>query len=178
MKNHKIVNNIFNIVLVALLLFLILNNTFGFYDDSFYEANLVQIITLAIAYFFTYYFTQIKLDVREKKRVLNEYISELDKKINEININMITSQNSKDFMDHMRSIENILYLIEKIKDEYNITENIDYIKNELNEIKSIVSDHIGNNEELTFSLQTIKRHINLTSAKLKEVLFYLVFEKK
>lgn len=159
--------NYFLIFGTAFTLILILTNC---KNEKFWDISFSNILTCDIAIFITYFLTQYRQDNRIKIEKINGFIFDISNSINKIeNINFDNTDFKPIFTMNIRKINNKLAILEKCKDKYKISEEVTYIKNEIEELNRFVSEKFNDVEYLKKSSITIKRHINNVDNKCDEI---------
>lgn len=117
----------------------------------------------------------MQTDIRKKRDVLGDMINGIIDSSYELNKEALSTENSKLFMVKLRNIENDISLIDNVAKEFNIESDINYIKNEVVRIDDLVSEHIGNNDELMILYVDIEKNINNIQNKCNSIKFNIYF---
>lgn len=149
----------------------------GFYQISLYQliSLIFQFISLCLVVFVSYYLVQMQTDIRKKRDVLGDMINGIIDSSYELNKEALSTENSKLFMVKLRNIENDISLMDNVAKEFNIESDINYIKNEVVRIDDLVSEHIGNNDELMILYVDIEKNINNIQNKCNSIKFNIYF---
>ncbi len=176
-----------SIVIVIILAILIVGGAVGiiiincdnneFYQISLYQliSLIFQFISLCLVVFVSYYLVQMQTDIRKKRDVLGDMINGIIDSSYELNKEALSTENSKLFMVKLRNIENDISLMDNVAKEFNIESDINYIKNEVVRIDDLVSEHIGNNDELMILYVDIEKNINNIQNKCNSIKFNIYF---
>ena len=162
-------------IIAILILFVLASSVYNWSSKSFFKMDLYKIISLTLIVGVSYYLTQKKLDNRKKRDVLNEIINVIINTTYQLNKNTIQSENAKLFVMEIRNIENKISLIEKVSKEYKVTDEINYIKREVETINDMISNHISDKDTLLKIFVDIEKHIKNIQNKCEEMQFKIYF---
>ena len=79
-----------------------------------------------------------------------------------------SNQEKEDITMRTRDLNNKIHILETVKDEFSISDKVDFIRKHFDEYNTFIGDHIGDMEYLLLSQRELKRPVELISQKLLE----------
>ncbi len=79
-----------------------------------------------------------------------------------------SNQEKEDITMRTRDLNNKIHILETVKDEFSISDKVDFIRKRFDEYNTFIGDHIGDMEYLLLSQRELKRPVELISQKLLE----------
>lgn len=130
--------------------------------SAFFEASLVDIVTIIIAVFITYVLTMSEGDRQRRNQCIEQIILEIEALV--VNESVFSEQNHVAFMKQRSCANRIKYL--KDADFADITADIIFIENHFNEIRDLYSNH---KDDLGSVRIDFEKHQNLISDKCNKI---------
>lgn len=117
--------------------------TKNFEMPEFFKASFVDIITIILAVFITYYLTEKNNNIRRRNDCIEHILLEIEEMIND----EIFFSTNKRARQHQSSCANRIKYI-KEAGFYDIQEEINFIEEKFDEIRDLYSNHSQNKNEL------------------------------
>lgn len=134
------------IIAVGCLIWSIYN---GFNNGKFLEASLIQILTLVVAIFISYFLVQHKNDRRRKADFINKMLQEI---VLQVEDEGVLDADTSRAWTIQKSIANRLLAL-KDNGFKDIEQDMDYVIKEFEEIRELYSNHVDD-------LETVEKDIN------------------
>lgn len=152
------------LLLIGVIIYNIIKNT------NFFQASIIEIITLLVAIFLSYVFTEKNSNERRLKEALEVIIEKTQMKLN---MNVLVKINNEEDLRQVRiikrSLENNFTLLKENSECFKIKEDIEYIIQQLENYNSIIDNHINDIEHLSNAEVDLNRYILLIDDKLNQV---------
>lgn len=195
MKNkimHIIVNIAGICVSLLLILWIILSYCLEM-QAEFYQVSLVQWVPIFLgfemAYLFSYFLTKKQHTIEGKIKIYEDIIVKMQSKLKEdpaqlFSYNFALSQTkgstklnhySQQLLLYFRSLANTLSLLEKHKKDLKICDELNFIKDHLDEYKFQMTENIQDFQTLKEKRVYAKKEIDLIDFKLDEIRLKLYF---
>lgn len=155
---------------------LILLFIFNLSDRNFFKMDFYKIASLTLVLYVSYFLTQRKMDDRRNKDIIMDILRSIANETYLMDKETLNSENSKIFIMKLRDIENKNDLLSKIANRYGITDEVIYIREEIQRIDDIVSNHLGKKEELETVYTDIERYLTNIRYKKDAMLIKVFFE--
>lgn len=136
-------------------------------NDKFFEASLMQILTLFVAIFISYFLVQQKNDNRRKVDFINRTLHEVMLLLED---EKLLDSDRKKTLVIQKSIANRLQAIEKNSFK-EIKQDMDYVVKEFEEIRELYSNHTDNLGEVEMDINRHKINISDKCIKIEAELF-------
>ena len=165
-KNIKkcIIIIIIIIVFSVLIIYNCINN------HNFWETSITDIITLIIAIFLSYFFTEKNSNIRKKKEVIETIIEKLQLKLeSDIMRNINNQEDIKIVSINKRSIDNNLNLLKDSTKNLNVDKDISYIVEQFSNYISIIDNHINDIQYLKNSKIDFERYFIAMNDRLNKL---------
>ena len=135
-------------------------------NPEFMTASLVNILTLGVAVFFTFFYTAVMTDRRRRNDCIEHVLMEIKKDVEDKQLYSVDEDRSGYMLQ--RSCGNkIKYLCDAEFKNYN--DEFQYIQQEFEEIRNLFSEHSSSQEEVEVVVKDIKRHIQNISDRCDKV---------
>lgn len=159
---------VFFVVLAGLLLFLGAYNFSN--NDSFFEASLVNIITIGIAVGVSYWLTQKQTDRRKQKDLVVSLVLKIQLQISEESMYCLGDKPKEEITLRNRNINNQLNILQTLAaKKFSIEKEIKFVMDSFSEYETFVGDHIDNPDYLAQSKKELQRPLGLMDSKLSEI---------
>lgn len=144
---------IFCLVVATILVALALGNL---HKSTFWEASLVDLITLVIAIVLSFFITQVIDDDKRRKQCIEDVILEIQSMVGDERCYSVCGRQA--LLKQQSCANKIKYLKEAgFKD---IAKDIDFIENEFCEIRDLYSEHNKSEKDLAGIQKDIDRHVD------------------
>ena len=138
-------------------------------NQSFFQASASDCITIGIAIIISYYLVQKRDDQRRQKDIIFELISKIMLIIENEKMYNFSGQTKEEIMMRNRNISNRIHILEKIKDDFSIVTEVDFIRAKFDEYCDFIGDNIEKPDYLQQSQNALLRPISLIHTKLEEI---------
>lgn len=136
------------------------------YNEEFWSASAVNIITILIAVVISYFLVQRKSDRRKQKEILLDLINKLRLLIDSEETYDFTGQSREEIMMRNRDISNKVQILTNLQTVFGIEEDMKFIQEKTEEYLSLVGDHSMDLDYLIKSKKELQRPLMLISTKL------------
>lgn len=167
MKNRKVVNYIILAVIISLLIAFAIYNINN--NDAFFTASLVNIITIAIAVFVSFYLVQKRTDERKRKDILLSLLTKLQSVIEDEKTYNFDAQSKDEITMRKRDISNWIKILEDANPPYIKDEDVKFIREKFDEYSDIIGNHIDDLDALRKLKKDLKRPIDLMESKIVKI---------
>ena len=157
-RKHKSLS--YSIIATICVVFLLIEKNYK--KTAFFEASLVDIVTIVIAVFITCTLTMSEDDRQRRNQCIEQIILEIEALV--VNENVFCEQNQVAFMKQRSCANRIKYL--RDADFDGITDDIVFIENHFNEIRDLYSNH---KDDLGSVRKDFEKHQNLISDKCNKI---------
>jgi len=155
----------------------VLYAVFVFYNflsnKEFWDASATNCISLGIALFVSYFFVQKQTDRRKQKDIVLMLLQDLQRLVWQKHTYDFTGLSKEEITMTSRHLSSKIHLLEEMKDEFYIANEIDFIRSKYDEYNSFIGDNIENYEYLLQSQKALRRPIELIENKLCETMLKL-----
>ena len=161
---------IITMLLVAVLIFLVIYNSFKF--DRFLEASLSSCLSIACVIGVSYFLVQNQTDKRRKKEILLRLLTSIQDLVTDRDAYIISATTTKESMTmRNRRINNHLQILKEHSNEFGIQEEVLYVQEKFKEYEELIGDHIEDMNYLMNSQKELQRPLDLINTKLFEIMF-------
>ena len=161
-------------ILIIIFIFTVCLIVINFDNERFMDVSLANIITFDIAIYVAYFLTQKKLDNRVKVEKIYSLVCSISDTARVIlNIEIWENSSKNVFTLNIRKMKNKVAILESFKKKYDFEKEIEYIKNQISDLDSFVSEKIDDYEYLNKSRISIERYINNIETKCDEIFLKL-----
>lgn len=143
---------------------LLLVGIYNFSSATFWDASFVDIITIGLAVFLSFYLTEKLNDERRRNDCIEHIIIEIEQMMDE---DSVFSLDKKTLL-HQRSCANRIKYLKDAKFQ-DIQEDIDFIAREFEEIRNLYSSHNQTEHKLRAVQVDFERHRNLICDKCNKI---------
>lgn len=142
---------------------------FNYQNPDFWNANIVQVLTLVISIFLSFFLVQRFTDRRRKTDCYEEILNYIQETIC-LNINIFS--NSQEALLLQKSVAN---KIKHLKDHSfkEVKDDLQYIENEFTELRQLYSNHKQSDAELQSIQHDLTRHKTNISDKIDKIMLTL-----
>ncbi len=142
-------------------------------NASFWSASASTCITIIIALVFSYWLVQRKNDLRKQKEILASLLFDLRAQFEKEDMYDLSQMSPSSINMRNRDISNKIGILNRVKKEFNIEADVDFIFEKFDEYKELIGNHINDPGYLQNSSLELKRPIMLISTKLFDIAFEL-----
>lgn len=142
-------------------------------NPTFWKTSASSCITIVIALVFSYWLVQRENDLRKQKEILASLIFDLRAQIDKDDMYDLSGKTTISINMRNRDISNKIGVLDKVKKDFNVEDEVDFISERFDEYKELIGNHIDDPEYLKNSSIELKRPIQLISTKLFEIAFIL-----
>ena len=135
---------------------------------AFWKASAVDCITIAVAVAISYYLVQRQNNRQKQKDIVSDLILKMQVLFDQKVLYDFSNQEKEDITMRTRDLNNKIHILETVKDEFSISDKVDFIRKRFDEYNTFIGDHIGDMEYLLLSQRELKRPVELISQKLLE----------
>lgn len=135
---------------------------------AFWKASAVDCITIAVAVAISYYLVQRQNNRQKQKDIISDLILKMQVLFDQKALYDFSNQEKEDITMRARDLNNKIHILETVKDEFAISDKVDFIRKRFDEYNTFIGDHIDNMEYLLSSQKELKRPVELISQKLLE----------
>ncbi len=135
---------------------------------AFWKASAVDCITIAVAVAISYYLVQRQNNRQKQKDIISDLILKMQVLFDQEALYNFSNQEREDITMRTRDLNNKIHILETVKDEFAISDKVDFIRIRFDEYNTFIGDHIDNMEYLLLSQKELKRPVELISQKLLE----------
>lgn len=141
----------------------------NFRDPDFWSANIVQVLTLVISVFLSFFLVQRFTDKRRKIDCYEEILNNIQETIC---LNEIIFSNSQEALLLQKSVAN---KIKHLKDHSfkEVQSDLEYIDNEFTELRQLYSNHQQSSDSLQSIELDLTRHKTNISGKIDKIMLTL-----
>lgn len=143
---------------------MLLVGIYNFSSATFWDASFVEIITIGLAVFLSFYLTEKLNDERRRNDCIEHIIIEIEQMMDE---DSVFSLDKKTLL-HQRSCANRIKYLKDAKFQ-DIQEDIDFIAREFEEIRNLYSSHNKTEHKLKAVQTDFERHRNLICDKCNKI---------
>lgn len=133
---------------------------------SFWTASATNFITIGIAIFISYFLAQRKNDRRKQKDIICDFVFKLQFLVEQKEAYDAGNQTVEEILMRTRDLSNRIHILETVKDEYNISPEVEFVRDKFDEYNNFIGDNIDKADYLSQSQMTLKRPLDLISDKL------------
>lgn len=158
---------IYHCAMTAILIFAIVVLCWNIVKNpNFMRASISQVLTLFATIFITFLAVQLRNDERKQKEHVEDILADIQEKILAEPFNKIdTNTNTKLITLTNRSISNKMNTLEGYCHKFKFVEEMNYIKNKLQDYKEFVDGHITDLEYLEKSNEELIKYSESISSK-------------
>ncbi len=149
------------VIIIATISLLLAKN---FEMPEFFKASFVDIITIILAVFITYYLTEKNNNIRRRNDCIEHILLEIEEMIND----EIFFSTNKRALQHQSSCANRIKYI-KEAGFYDIQEEINFIAEKFDEIRDLYSNHSQNKNELQKVFIDFEKHRDYICDKCNKI---------
>lgn len=135
-------------------------------NNTFFKASATTFITIGIAIFVSYYLVQRDNNRRKQKDVVYDFILKFQSFIEQEHMYNFDGQKSEEILMRTRDFNNRIDILESVKNKYNFSSEIDFIRNKFEEYNCFIGDNINKLDYLYNSQTALKRPLDLINSKL------------
>jgi len=166
MKCH--INNLILIISGIIVLNLFTYNLF--FNSDFLIIPIYHLLNLIVAILFTFYFVQKRTDDRKTKEVLEDLISKIQNEIaDKESYNFFIGFDKKVILQKIRRVRNKIFLLDKFKDKFNITEEVEYISKNFDEYRNDIGEKIEDTNYLINNQKKYLKYLSLIDDKCDQL---------
>lgn len=165
---------IVSVILTIIYLCLFISNAVC--NKEFFKIPLYNLLNIAIAIIFAYYFVQKRNDERKLKEIIEDVIEKIQLGV-DCDIDDIDITKREDILQSFRKVNNKMNILTNIEDKLNIAPEVEYIKRNFLEFRQIITDNIENKDffhedENKMNLKRLQNLIIDKSDELKIMLYH------
>lgn len=163
----KAVRIVFVVICIGLYFAFIIYNICT--NNKFWEASAVNCLTIGVAIVISYYLVQKQNDRRKQKDIVLDLIMKIQALISQRSAYDFEGQDTSEITMRLRDLNNKVHILEAVKDRFQISNEVEFIRNKYDEYSNFIGDNIGNLDYLLQSQRVLKRPIELIDSKLVEI---------
>ena len=168
MKKRKVIRVILPIVFATLLIAFAVFNYCN--NEKFFDASLVNIITIGTALFVSFFLVQRKTDERKQKDILLDLFRKLQSVTESEKVYKFDGQSKEIITMRNRDINNKISILEKVDQKFIKKEDIDFIRKKFDEYSGFIGDHIEDIPYLSKSEKELRRPLELINNCITEMM--------
>lgn len=174
--SQKFLNGL-SIILIIAFLFLIVRNIIV-HSSSFLDASLVQVLTLMVALFITFWANQYKNDQRKAKEHAESLIMKLQQIVTDesfycISVDGNIEETKREINSKNRKISNYIRILTEYGKTLKFSDKINYISEQFSQYKSTTGDHIAYLEYLSKTETTFHKISENIDSKCEDIILLL-----
>lgn len=140
---------------------------------AFFEASAVDCVTVLIAVAISYYLVQKQTNYQRQKDIISDMILKMLASCEQRDLYDFSEQDKNTIMMRTRGLNNRIHILEKIAEEFNISEEVIFIRQHFEEYNNFIGDHIEDIDYLRQSQNELRRPVELISQKLLATALHL-----
>lgn len=163
-KSSSIVKGILTVLLLCAFAAFVVYNIKN--NDKFWDASLVNVITILIAIIISYFFVQRKNDLRKQKDILLNLINGLQLQISSEKAYDFSGQSGEEILMRKRDISNKIHILSGFQDTFLLQDEMKFVCEKFDEYDALIGDHISDLDYLRKSKNELRRPLDLINNKL------------
>ncbi len=138
--------------------------------QDFIRTSFTTCFSLLLAVWVSYYLTQKQTDSRRQKELLLNLLYSLQELINDEALFKIPPDYEMSKLTlKVRAINNRISLIERYKEYFGISEDVDFIIERMDEYNLIIGENFNNTEYLSIACDSLFRPLSLINDKIFDI---------
>lgn len=170
-KNWK---KIIFVIMVLVVIFVVFWNIFILKNDKFMESSITSCLTILVALIVSYFLSKKNQDEKNQKDTYLKLMEKMQSLVNEEYMCKINAEcDVQRVIMKKRDLNNTIGLLKKYAAQFNLSEEISFIDDKVQEYASLIGNHVGEIEHLKKCELDLKRPLELIDNKLSEAMLKL-----
>ena len=140
---------------------------------DFFEASVVDCITILVAVVISYYLVQRQNNYQRQKDIISDMVLKMQVSFEQKELYDFCGQDKQTITMRNRGLNNRIHILETLAEEFNIVTEVDFVRHHFDEYSDFIGNHIENMEYLCQSQNELRRPVESISQKLIEIAVHL-----